>query len=169
MHKKEFTSFDVAAVVRELRENILDSRINNIYQVDAKTFKVSLEELQNGLRSFSDVEVVRALPRFLSIGGIYAEEVLLKASVDKAEHCKELSDAEIDAISENIRKLLSQVLSGKLELTKIEEQIDGLVAKLYGISDDELREIKRCLKILKEGEIDEEEMAEVQETVSRKL
>jgi hypothetical protein len=44
-----------------------------------------------------------------------------------------------------------------------------LVAKLYGISDDELREIKRCLKILKEGEIDEEEMAEVQETVSRKL
>jgi len=169
LHKKEFTSFDVSAVVRELRENILDSRVNNIYQVDAKTFKVSLEELQNGLRSFSDVEVVRALPRFLSIGGIYAEEVLLKASVDKAKHCKELSDAEIDAISENIRKLLSQVLSGKLELTKIEEQIDGLVAKLYGISDDELREIKRCLKILKEGEIDEEEMAEVQETVSRKL
>jgi predicted ribosome quality control (RQC) complex YloA/Tae2 family protein len=253
LHKKEFTSFDVAAVVRELRENILDSRINNIYQVDAKTlifklhkvenpafqllleagrrlhltsyaaekpqvppafcmalrkylrnswlvnveqyefervvvfyfktkngrvrlilelfgdgniilvgendkilqalvykrmrdrnvirgeaflfapssgrnpFKVSLEELQNGLRSFSDVEVVRALARFLSIGGIYAEEVLLKASVDKAKHCKELSDAEIDAISENIRKLLSQVLSGKLEPSIVLDEKGGFL------------------------------------------
>ena len=241
MHKKEFTSFDVAAVVRELRENILDSRVNNIYQVDAKTlifklhkaespafqllieagrrlhltsyaaekpqvppafcmalrkylrngwlvnveqyefervvvfhfktkngrvrlilelfgdgniilvgendkilqalvykrmrdrnivrgetflfapssgqnpFKVSHEELRNGLKSFGDVEVVRSIARFLSIGGLYAEEVLLKAGVDKAKHCKELNNEEVNAIYSNLQNLLSQVASGRLE------------------------------------------------------
>ncbi|MGB9714281.1 MAG: ribosome rescue protein RqcH [Candidatus Bathyarchaeales archaeon] len=241
MHKKEFTSFDVAAVVRELRETILDSRVNNIYQVDAKTiifklhkaespafqllleagrrlhltsyaaekpqlppafcmalrkhlrsswlvnveqyefervvvfhfktksgklrlilelfgdgniilvgekseilqalvykrmrdrnivrgetflfapssgqnpFKVSLEELRNGLKSFGDVEVVRSIARFLSIGGLYAEEVLLKAGVDKAKQCKGLNNEEIDAIYSNLQILLSQVASGRLE------------------------------------------------------
>ncbi|WP_456328313.1 Eco57I restriction-modification methylase domain-containing protein [Archaeoglobus sp.] len=42
----------------------------------------------------------------------------------------------------------------KPKLQKIEEEIDKLVAQLYGITDEELREIKRCLKILKEGEIE---------------
>ncbi|MEM3725683.1 MAG: ribosome rescue protein RqcH [Candidatus Bathyarchaeia archaeon] len=241
MHKKEFTSFDVAAVVRELRETILDSRVNNIYQVDAKTiifklhkaenptfqllleagrrlhltsyaaekpqvppafcmalrkylrnswlvnveqyefervvvfhfktksgklrlilelfgegnmilvgengeilqalvykrmrdrnivrgeaflfppssgqnpFKVNLEKLRNALKSFGDVEVVRSIARFLGIGGIYAEEVLLRAGVDKAKHCRELTNEEIAAIYDNLQNLLSQVASGRLE------------------------------------------------------
>lgn len=241
MHKKEFTSFDVAAVVRELRETILDSRVNNIYQVDAKTiifklhkaenptfqllleagrrlhltsyaaekpqvppafcmalrkylrnswlvnveqyefervvvfhfktksgklrlilelfgegnmilvgengeilqalvykrmrdrnivrgeaflfppssgqnpFKVNLEKLRNALKSFGDVEIVRSIARFLGIGGIYAEEVLLRAGVDKAKHCRELTNEEIAAIYDNLQNLLSQVASGRLE------------------------------------------------------
>jgi len=45
----------------------------------------------------------------------------------------------------------------KPELQKIEDEIDKLVAQLYGITDEELKEIKKCLKILKEGEIEEEE------------
>ncbi len=38
-------------------------------------------------------------------------------------------------------------------LQKIEGEIDKLVAQLYGITNEELKEIKNCLKILKEGEI----------------
>jgi len=53
----------------------------------------------------------------------------------------------------------------KLELQKIEEKIDKLVAQLYGITDEELKEIKKCLKILKEGKIEEEEEAEVPKDV----
>ena len=45
----------------------------------------------------------------------------------------------------------------KEDLKKIEEEIDKTVAKLYGITDDELKEIRKCLMILKEGEIPEEE------------
>jgi hypothetical protein len=37
------------------------------------------------------------------------------------------------------------------ELKKVEEEIDRAVAQLYGISEDELREIKKCLAVL-EGE-----------------
>jgi len=45
----------------------------------------------------------------------------------------------------------------KEELKRIEEDIDKTVAKLYGITDDELKEIKKCLMILKEGKTSEEE------------
>ena len=46
------------------------------------------------------------------------------------------------------------------KLSEIEEEIDRLVAQLYGISDDELRDIKISLKILEGEEIEEEELAE---------
>jgi len=45
----------------------------------------------------------------------------------------------------------------KEDLKKIEEEIDKTVAELYGITDEELKEIGRCLRILREGEIPEEE------------
>jgi methylase of polypeptide subunit release factors/methionine-rich copper-binding protein CopC len=45
----------------------------------------------------------------------------------------------------------------KEDLSKIEEEIDKAVAQLYGITDEELDEIRKCLAILKEGEIPEEE------------
>jgi len=44
----------------------------------------------------------------------------------------------------------------KEDLNKVEEEIDKTVARLYGITDEELEEIKKCLKILKEGETTEE-------------
>jgi len=44
----------------------------------------------------------------------------------------------------------------KEDLNNVEEEIDRTVAKLYGITDEELEEIKKCLKILKEGETIEE-------------
>jgi predicted ribosome quality control (RQC) complex YloA/Tae2 family protein len=40
--RKEFTSFDVAAVVRELKDSILNSRIINIYQLKGKDILLKL-------------------------------------------------------------------------------------------------------------------------------
>jgi len=51
----------------------------------------------------------------------------------------------------------------KVDLKKIEEEIDNIVAKLYGITDEELKEIKKCLKALMEGELEEEEVEEIEE------
>jgi len=56
-------------------------------------------------------------------------------------------------------------LVAQSELKKVEEEIDKTVAKLYGITDEELEEIKKTLKILKEGEVEEEEENEEEEII----
>jgi len=45
MGKKEFTSFDIAATIKELKQVITDSRVNNIYQLDEKTLVSSFIKL----------------------------------------------------------------------------------------------------------------------------
>lgn len=251
--KREFTSFDVAAVVRELREAILGSRVNNVYQLDEKTlifklhkpdkpafrlvleagkrlhltsyvlekpvvppafcmalrkylrnswligveqyefervvvfsfkskagglrlvlevfgdgnvvlvdekgvilhalsykrmrdrdvvrggvfrfapsggknpFRVSKAEFRDALAKFGDVEVVRAITRLLSIGGLYAEEVLLRAGIDKTKLCNVLGDAEVSVIFDLLHEMLSQVLDGKLEPLVVLDEGGGLV------------------------------------------
>jgi hypothetical protein len=47
------------------------------------------------------------------------------------------------------------------ELAQIEGEIDKTVAKLYGINDNELTEIKNTLKLLEGEEIEEETMEEI--------
>ena len=44
-------------------------------------------------------------------------------------------------------------LEAQEELKEVEEEIDKIVAELYGITDEELKEVKRTLGILK-GEDD---------------
>jgi predicted ribosome quality control (RQC) complex YloA/Tae2 family protein len=78
-------------------------------------FKVTIEELADGLKGFGDTEVVRALVHFLSIGGLYAEESLLRAGVSKTEHCSVLSDVEVSTVFSCLQGLLSQVAEGSLE------------------------------------------------------
>ncbi len=241
MQKREFTSFDVAAVVRELRENIANSRVINVYQLNDKTLllklhgsgettftlvleagrrlhltsytlekplvppafcmalrknlkgsklisveqyefervilfhfksktgvlqlvlelfgegniilvdgenkilqalhykrmrdrnilrgeffsfappsgqnplKISKQTFLDSLKSFTDVEVVRALARFLGIGGIYAEEILLRLGIDKTTHCNDLSLHQAETIYNCLHEMLFQILNGKLE------------------------------------------------------
>jgi hypothetical protein len=49
----------------------------------------------------------------------------------------------------------------KDELKKIEEEVDRLVAQLYGITNEELEEIKRNLAILEGEEVEEEKSKEI--------
>jgi predicted ribosome quality control (RQC) complex YloA/Tae2 family protein len=78
-------------------------------------FKISKDELATTLASFGDVEVVRAIARSLSIGGLYAEEVLLRADVEKTKPCKALSSFEFEVFHKNLQTLLSHVSDGKFE------------------------------------------------------
>ena len=45
MRKKDFTSFDIAAAVSELKGLIAESRVNNIYQLDEKTLIFKLHKI----------------------------------------------------------------------------------------------------------------------------
>ena len=87
-------------------------------------FKVSLSELEEALKNAGEVEVVRVTARFLGIGGVYAEEVLLRANVVKAKPCKNLTDMEIKGIFDALQSLLSKLSEGNLEPSIILDQ-DG--------------------------------------------
>lgn len=90
-------------------------------------FKIGKEELQKALKDSGDVEVVRAFARFLSIGGVYAEEVLLRAEVDKTKPCKALSNGDFDAIFDGLQSLLSHVSDCKLEPSIVLDETGGFV------------------------------------------
>jgi predicted ribosome quality control (RQC) complex YloA/Tae2 family protein len=87
-------------------------------------FKVSLPELREGWAKAGETEVVRMIARFLGIGGLYSEEMLLRAGVDKAKPCKNLADAETQGIFDVLQSLLSKLASGSLEPSIILDQ-DG--------------------------------------------
>jgi predicted ribosome quality control (RQC) complex YloA/Tae2 family protein len=78
-------------------------------------FKVAREELERALKDLGEVEVVRAMARFLGVGGIYAEEILLRADVEKTKHCSALTDSEVGAIFDGLQSLLSTVSNFKTE------------------------------------------------------
>ena len=90
-------------------------------------FNVSKEEFLKGLKTFGDVEVVRAVARFLSIGGVYSEEVLLRAGVDKTGMCSVLTEDETKAVFDSLQSLLVQVRSGKLEPRVVLDESGSLI------------------------------------------
>jgi len=62
---------------------------------------------------------------------------------------------ELSKLSKEAHKLV--VKNAEEKLAKIEMAIDKTVAELYGITEDELREIRKCLAILKGEDVEEEE------------
>lgn len=89
--------------------------------------KVSKEELSAGLRAFGEIEVVRALARALSIGGIYAEETLLLANIDKLKRCTVLSEDEATRIFDALQCLLSRVMTQGLEPMVVLNENGGFI------------------------------------------
>jgi predicted ribosome quality control (RQC) complex YloA/Tae2 family protein len=78
-------------------------------------FQVAKNELEESLKDAGDVEVVRAIARFLGVGGFYAEEILLRANVDKTTHCNALGSGQVGAIFDGLQGLLSAVSGFKTE------------------------------------------------------
>jgi predicted ribosome quality control (RQC) complex YloA/Tae2 family protein len=78
-------------------------------------FKVTQTELEETLKNVGQAEVVRALARFLGIGGIYAEELLLRANVDKTKPSNILTSDEATAVFDALQSLLTPVLESNFE------------------------------------------------------
>ena len=77
-------------------------------------FKLKLEDMEE-LKNFGETSVVKALTRFLSIGGLYAEEILQRASVEKATPCKALTKTQIKRVFEALSQILSKISRGTIE------------------------------------------------------
>jgi len=67
------------------------------------------------IRGLGQLEIVRALTKFLSIGGFYAEEVLLRTQVEKKVPCESLMEQELDKIFGQLHQILSIIKNGNLE------------------------------------------------------
>ncbi len=67
------------------------------------------------IKELGQTEIVRALTKFLSISGTYAEEILLRAEVNKKTNCMSLTKHELDSIFKQLQELLFLVDSGKME------------------------------------------------------
>jgi predicted ribosome quality control (RQC) complex YloA/Tae2 family protein len=78
-------------------------------------FKIVQSELEEALKNAGETEVVRAIARFLGVGGVYAEEILLRANLDKTKHCNLLTSGEVAAIFGVLGSLLEPFSTGKLE------------------------------------------------------
>ena len=78
-------------------------------------FQVTREELEEALKDLGDLEIVRALARFLSVGGFYAEEILLRANIEKTKPCNALGGKEVGCVFDALQDLLSTVSGFKIE------------------------------------------------------
>jgi len=75
------------------------------------TSRTQMDELKN----FGQLEIVRALTKFLSIGGPYAEELLLRAGVDKNTRCQGLTEQQLEDVYTQLRTILSDLTERKLD------------------------------------------------------
>jgi predicted ribosome quality control (RQC) complex YloA/Tae2 family protein len=67
------------------------------------------------IKHFGKLEIVRALTKFLGIGGFYAEEILLRAKIDKNIMCEALTKQQIDELFTQTQTLLSKTTAGEFE------------------------------------------------------
>lgn len=54
-----------------------------------------------------DTEIVRALARRLNMGGLYAEEILLRAGIDKRKNTRELTKEELRTIYDKMKEVFT--------------------------------------------------------------
>jgi predicted ribosome quality control (RQC) complex YloA/Tae2 family protein len=77
--------------------------------------KASMEDVEKIFEACADMEVVRAIARSLGVGGVYAEEILARAGVDKSKHCNELTRERIEAVYGSLQSLVSTIVGFKFE------------------------------------------------------
>ncbi len=79
------------------------------------------------IEELGQTEIVRALTKFLSISGTYAEEILLRAGVDKKTTCVALTEQEVDGLFSQLQKLLSLTDAGKMEPRIVIDEEDAWI------------------------------------------
>jgi predicted ribosome quality control (RQC) complex YloA/Tae2 family protein len=67
------------------------------------------------LKQFKDLEIVRALTKYLSISGMYAEEILLRAQIEKTKSCESLENGDFAKMFKVLNNLLTHLETGKFE------------------------------------------------------
>ena len=69
----------------------------------------------NVIHNLGELEIVRGLTRIFSIGGLYAEELLLRSSTNKQTPCSELSQEQFSQLQEAVEALKQSLFLGDLK------------------------------------------------------
>jgi predicted ribosome quality control (RQC) complex YloA/Tae2 family protein len=88
--------------------------------------KLSTQDFRE-IKKLEETEIVRGLTKFLSISGTYAEEILLRAEVNKKTDCISLTEHEVDSIFNQLQKLLSLIDSGTMEPRIVSDEKSGWI------------------------------------------
>ena len=133
--------------------------------------KANREDIRKIL-DMKNLEVVKALTRLFSIGGLYAEEILLRAGIDKKTPCENLTEKELNRIFDELQNLALQVASGSLQpaiiVDKEEKLVDATPIRLRKYENYVHREFKSFNEALDEFYM-KEELKEKEEAVSEKI
>ena len=71
-------------------------------------FEIPLEEFEEKIKNSEKRDIVRCLAIDFKLGGLYAEEVLLRANVDKTKNPHELKKEEIERIYEKMYEVFKE-------------------------------------------------------------
>ena len=74
------------------------------------------------IKKLEETEIVRALTKFLSISGAYAEEILLRAEVNKKTKCGSLTEPELDNIFDQLQNIISLIETGTMEARIVSDE-----------------------------------------------
>jgi len=77
-------------------------------------YKVNRQDLDE-IKKLGQIKIVKALTKFLSIGGFYAEEILYRAQIDKDTSCESLTKQQLDRIFNELQEILSQIQSDNVK------------------------------------------------------
>ncbi len=84
--------------------------------------------IEDKIRDMEDLEIVRGLTRVFSIGGLYAEELLLRSNIDKESSCMDLDPEQfsrlLDTLETMKRSLFQDELTPNIVLDSEGEWID---------------------------------------------
>jgi len=83
--------------------------------------KLGIQDFRE-IKELAEKEIVRALTKFLSISGTYAEEILLRAKVDKKTSCNALTEHQIDSIFDQLQKIFSLIGSENMEPSIVSDE-----------------------------------------------
>ena len=133
--------------------------------------KTSEKEIRKIL-DMNKLEIVKALTRFFSIGGLYAEEALLRAKIEKKTPCEKLTEKELAKILNELQNLALKVTSGDLQpaiiIDEEGKQIDAVPLRLKKYENYGLIEFRSFNEALDEFYI-KESLEEREKTKSEKI
>ncbi len=96
-------------------------------------FEAKRDDLAH-LRDLTDLDAVRAFAQNFAVGGVLAEEVMQRASIDKTTSAKDLTDGQIDALSKAITELNDTLSKSRLSpaiVTDDSGPVDVVPFELY--------------------------------------